>query len=81
MSGYILVPLHPTSRRPWPPRRRQHRLEKRVRPANPPRANADPWIIADEALDLLDRPHHPLRGLGLPTADLDEIAERMKQLC
>jgi hypothetical protein len=36
-------------------RQREHRLRVRVRPKLPVASNADPWLVADEALDALDR--------------------------
>jgi hypothetical protein len=66
-------------------RQREHRLLVRVRPKLPVEANADPWEIANEALDVVDRlkfdwtrPHH--RRLGKHVEDLELVAELIRRL-
>ena len=60
-------------------RQRAHRLRKRVWPEMRPPANADPWLIADEALDLLDGIRRELRP-GKAVLDVDQAQELVKQL-
>jgi hypothetical protein len=67
-------------------RQREHRLMVRVRPKMPVEPNADPWLVADEALDALDRvrldfgrPHHRRRGKAVE--DLDLVSELVRRLC
>jgi len=63
-------------------RQREHRLRERMRPKVPLAANADPWLVADEALDCLDRVRQYLVAAGLrnPVADLDQAQELVKRL-
>jgi len=61
-------------------RQREHRLRERVRPMEPVSANADPWQIADQALDLLDRTRLRLVRLKMSIDDLDEVAELCRRL-
>ncbi len=56
-------------------RQRDHRLEERIRPNRRLSPNADPWIVANHALDLLDT----LRD-NVADWKLREIAELVKQL-
>jgi hypothetical protein len=61
-------------------RQREHRLRKRVWPRERPSRNADPWLIADEALDLLDGIRKELRPTGKAVLDLEQAQELVKQL-
>ncbi len=61
-------------------RQREHRLQERVKPKQPAPPNTDPWLIADEALDLLDRAERRLRHLRLPADELEEIGELLRRL-
>ncbi len=61
-------------------RQRAHRLEKRVRPKVVAASNADPWVIADQALDSLDRIRPLLAKFGAAREDLDQAVEALKQL-
>jgi hypothetical protein len=61
-------------------RQREHRLRERVRPAEPVAPNADPWLIADEALDLLDRTRLRLVRLKMSIDDIDQAAELLRRL-
>jgi len=63
-------------------RQREHRLRERMRPKVPLAANADPWLVADEALDCLDRVRQYLVAAGLrnPVEDLDQAQELVKEL-
>jgi hypothetical protein len=64
-------------------RQREHRLRERVRPREPVSSNADPWLIADEALDAVDRLRKP--GLYGPrrsaVEDCELVAELIRRLC
>jgi hypothetical protein len=61
-------------------RQREHRLKERVWPRERPAANADPWVLAEEALDYLDRVARELRPDGQAIADLEQAAEIVRQL-
>jgi hypothetical protein len=65
-------------------RQREHRLRERVRPTEPPEPNADPWLIADEALDAVDRLRKPSfagdRGISRDE-DFELVAELIRKLC
>ncbi len=61
-------------------RQREHRLEERVRPKQLASANADPWLLADRALDHLDAVAHLLHPRGEVAGHLEEVAELIKQL-
>jgi hypothetical protein len=67
-------------------RQREHRLKIRVRPKLPVVSNCDPWLLADEGLDALDRIrlawNRPLYQRGArPTEDFDFVAEMLRRLC
>src|SRR6266542_2621198 len=61
-------------------RQREHRLRERVRPKMPVDAHADPWIVADEGLDALDRIRPLLRRSGQAWEELEVAAERLRRL-
>jgi len=61
-------------------RQREHRLRERIRPKVPVASNADPWVIADQALDALDRIRPLHRNQGRALEDLDEAAELLRRL-
>ena len=61
-------------------RQREHRLRERIQPKHPLAANADPWIVADEALDCLEEIRPYLAQLRGPTDRLDQAIELIKQL-
>jgi len=61
-------------------RQREHRLRKRVQPKEPVLANVDPWLVADEGLDALDRIRPLLRRQGRAREDLEMAAERLRRL-
>jgi hypothetical protein len=59
----------------------------RVRPKMPPEANADPWLLADEGLDALERvkawvhtPTHLGKGRAAIQEELDLAMERLRRL-
>jgi hypothetical protein len=55
----------------------------RVRPKMPVESNADPWLIAEEALDAVDRLRKPSLYGGRSSSreeDLEFIAERIRRL-
>jgi len=64
-------------------RQREHRLRERVRPKMPVDSNADPWVVASEGLDAVDRLRRPSmygeRGSSTKI-DLELVAERLRQL-
>jgi hypothetical protein len=64
-------------------RQREHRLMVRVRPKMPVEPNADPWLIAHEALDALDRLRHPKLYKHSRSAeeDFELVAEQLRRLC
>jgi len=43
-------------------------------------ANVDPWLVADEGLDALDRIRPLLRRQGRAREDLEMAAERLRRL-
>ncbi len=59
-------------------RQRDHRLEERIKPRYSLAANADPWMVADEALELLERclPYLPLSY----SRDVQQAMELIRQL-
>jgi hypothetical protein len=61
-------------------RQREHRLRERIQPKHPLAPNADPWIVADEALDCLEEIRPFLTQLRGPTDRLDQAIELIKQL-
>ena len=61
-------------------RQREHRLRERIQPKAPLAPNADPWIVADEALDCLEEIRPFLVQLRGPTDRLDQAIELIKQL-
>jgi hypothetical protein len=61
-------------------RQREHRLRERIQPKHPLAPNADPWIVADEALDCLEEIRPYLAQLRGPTDRLDQAIELIKQL-
>jgi hypothetical protein len=61
-------------------RQREHRLRERVWPRERPQANADPWLLAAEALDFLDGIRRELRPRGRAILDLEQAMELVKQL-
>jgi hypothetical protein len=61
-------------------RQREHRLRERIQPKHPLAPNADPWIVADEALDCLEEIRPFLVQLRGPTDRLDQAIELIKQL-
>jgi ParB-like chromosome segregation protein Spo0J len=61
-------------------RQREHRLRERIQPKHPLAPNADPWIVADEALDCLEEIRPFLAQLRGPTDRLDQAIELIKQL-
>jgi hypothetical protein len=61
-------------------RQRERRLRERIRPKEPAATNADPWQIADEALDLLDTTRLRLVRLKMSIDDIDEVAELLRRL-
>jgi hypothetical protein len=61
-------------------RQREHRLKNRVWPRERPSRNADPWLLADEALDCLDRVGKALGLQRLALVDLEQAQEVIKQL-
>jgi hypothetical protein len=61
-------------------RQREHRLRERMRPKHPLAANADPWLVADEALDCLDRIRPLLAVGGVARGDLELAAELVRRL-
>jgi hypothetical protein len=61
-------------------RQREHRLKERVRPKMPVDAHADPWLIAVEGLDALDRVRPNVRHGGQAWEDLEVAAERLRRL-
>jgi hypothetical protein len=63
-------------------RQREHRLRERIRPKVPLAANADPWLVADEALDCLDNILTWVSAAGLRSAGVEvhKAAELVKQL-
>ncbi len=82
------VPVVPPTKRKQPSasdapeavaaRQRDHRLEERIKPKNPPPDNWDPWLMADEALELLERclPYLPLSY----SRDVQQAMELIRQL-
>jgi hypothetical protein len=65
-------------------RQREHRLRVRVRPKLPVDSRADPWLIAEEALDALDRLRTPVLYGARENSrdeDFDLVAERIRRLC
>jgi hypothetical protein len=65
---------------PLAARQRHHRLRERIRPNVMATADSDPWLIADQALDALDRIRalHVLREWILE--DIDEAGELVRRL-
>jgi hypothetical protein len=61
-------------------RQREHRLRERIQPKHPLAPNADPWIVADEALDCLEEIRPLLQGMKTPTERLDQAIQLIKQL-
>ena len=61
-------------------RQREHRLRVRVEPRERPPSNADPWLLAEEALDLLDGLRRELSPVGRAVRDLEQAQELLKQL-
>jgi hypothetical protein len=68
-------------------RQREHRLKERMRPKTPLAINptsgllyADPWVVADEALDCLEEIRPFLAQLRGPTNRLDQAIELLKRL-
>jgi ParB-like chromosome segregation protein Spo0J len=61
-------------------RQREHRLRERIQPKHPLAPNADPWIVADEALGCLEEIRPFLVQLRGPTDRLDQAIELIKQL-
>jgi len=61
-------------------RQREHRLRERIQPKTPLAPNADPWIVADEALDCLEEIRPFLTQLRGPTDRLDQAMELIRQL-
>jgi integrase len=68
-------------------RQREHRLRERVQPREPVLANVDPWLVADEGLDAIDRvkawihtPTHLGKGRAAIQEELDTAAERLRRL-
>jgi ParB-like chromosome segregation protein Spo0J len=61
-------------------RQREHRLRERIQPKHPLAPNADPWIVADEALDCLEEIRPFLQGMKTPTERLDQAMELIRQL-
>jgi hypothetical protein len=61
-------------------RQREHRLRERIQPKHPLAPNADPWIVADEALDCLEEIRPFLAQLRGPTDRLDQAMELIKRL-
>jgi hypothetical protein len=61
-------------------RQREHRLRERIQPKHPLAPNADPWIVADEALDCLEEIRPYLQGMKTPTERLDQVIELVKAL-
>ena len=61
-------------------RQREHRLRERIQPKTPLAPNADPWIVADEALDCLEEIRPYLAQLRGPTDRLDQAMELIRQL-
>jgi hypothetical protein len=61
-------------------RQREHRLRERIQPKHPLAPNADPWIVADEALDCLEEIRPFLQGMKTPTDRLDQAMELIRQL-
>jgi len=61
-------------------RQREHRLRERIQPKHPLAPNADPWIVADEALDCLEEIRPYLKGMSTPTQRLEQAMELIRQL-
>jgi len=61
-------------------RQREHRLKERMRPKVVLAANADPWLVADDALDCLERIRPYLVQLRAPLEDLEQAEELVKEL-
>jgi hypothetical protein len=63
-------------------RQREHRLRERMKPKHALAPNADPWIVADEALDCLQVIRTYLESLTMrvPLERLDQAEELIKQL-
>jgi predicted RNA polymerase sigma factor len=61
-------------------RQREHRLRERVWPRERPPANCDPWLLASEALDLMDAVRKELRPMGRAILDLEQAQELVRQL-
>ena len=60
-------------------RQRHHRLQERVRPKHPLPANADPWEVAEEALELLEAIRR--QNMGPAISELfAELEEKIRQL-
>jgi hypothetical protein len=61
-------------------RQREHRLRERIWPRERPASNADPWLLADDALDLLEGIRRELRPTGKAVLDLEQAQELVKRL-
>jgi hypothetical protein len=61
-------------------RQREHRLRERMKPKHPLAANADPWLVVDQALDALERIRPELRAGGQACRELELAAELLRQL-
>jgi ParB/Sulfiredoxin domain len=63
-------------------RQREHRLRERMKPKHALAPNADPWIVADEALDCLQviRTYLESLTMRIPLEKLEQAEELIKQL-